>query len=97
MGSYLIHKAPSNERVCQLSNVPVANHGLVPVAVAPAAQICGVWCEFRVKALKESVRPASMTTEISMLPFTSAVHPERSRYPTDAHARHKLRLCIDCL
>ncbi len=64
---YLIHYAPSDEGVGQLGNVPVTNHGLIPVAVAPAAQVCCVGCEVGIKALQEPIRPELHNRHIRML------------------------------
>lgn len=48
---HLLYKASSNEGICELCHIPVADHGLIPVAVTAAAEISGVGREVWVKAL----------------------------------------------
>ena len=48
---HLVYKASSDEGICKLRHIPVANHGLIPVAVTAAAEISGVGREVWVKAL----------------------------------------------
>jgi hypothetical protein len=52
---HLIDQASGNEGICELRDIPVANCGLVPVAVAAAAEVCGVGREVRVKTLQKPI------------------------------------------
>jgi hypothetical protein len=48
---HLVYQSSSDEGICELRHIPVADHSLIPVAVTAAAEISGIRREVWVKAL----------------------------------------------